>query len=532
MFRKKRSSAIFISAILVFSLVAVFMSRTVLADFQDTAKREIKKFISVVQLVQLYYVEKVDWDDAIAGGISGMLSKLDPHSVYIPPKKVKQNKENFSGRYEGIGIQFDVIDGYLTVIAPIAGSPSDRLGILSGDRIVKINGKSAVGITREEVPKKLKGPKGTTVNVTILRQGVDEPLEFTIVRDVIPITTITAEFMEDDSTGYVSINRFAATTSSELEQTLESLEAQHMKRLILDLRGNPGGYLHEAVKVAGKFLPGNELIVFTKGRSGKVDEEYYPNQFGHSKVRKFPLIVLIDNGSASASEIVAGAIQDYDRGLIVGKNSFGKGLVQKEFSLQDGSAVRITTAKYYTPSGRSIQRKYKGINLEEYYEESHDSTLNSEKKLEKRPVFHTRSGRVVYGAGGIHPDVVVAYHSGAKSPKLVGKILQKRLFFEFSKKLINRYKSYKNVRQFVKAFHLSKSQFKAFREFCRKHKIEANLEEFQKDRSYLSMRIEAEIARKLWENNGFYYVLLNHDNQFLKALTLFPQAGKLAWANN
>ncbi|RMI08709.1 MAG: S41 family peptidase, partial [Calditrichaeota bacterium] len=349
--RQRKTSVIIVSLTLLL-LAAIIMAHNSLAVLQNNREEQLKKLLKVARLADLYYVEEVNWEEAVEGAITGMLEKLDPHSVYIPPEKVKENKESFAGKYEGIGIQFDIINGYLTVIAPIPGSPSDQLGIRSGDRIIKINGESAIGLTSDEVISRLKGPRGTAVRVTIQRPGVSEPLEFTIVRDVIPISTITAHFMVDDSTGYLAINRFAAITAREVEEKLAELEAQGMKRLLLDLRGNSGGYLHEAVKVAGKFIPGHKLIVYTRGRDGRIDEEYYADQFPRKVVRSYPLIVLIDRGSASASEIVAGAIQDHDRGLIVGENSFGKGLVQKEFSLQDGSAVRITTARYYTPSGR------------------------------------------------------------------------------------------------------------------------------------------------------------------------------------
>ncbi|MCB0276051.1 MAG: PDZ domain-containing protein, partial [Calditrichaeota bacterium] len=373
------------SAIIFLVTLGAFLTHNAFADIRADMEGQIRKLVSVARLAQMYYVEEVDWDTAVEGAISGMLEKLDPHSVYIPPDKAQENKENFSGKYEGIGIQYDIIDGYLTVISPIAGSPSYKLGIKAGDRIVKIEGKSAYGIEREEVPDKLKGPKGSLVNVTIQRDGVKGYLDFDIERDEIPITTITASFMEDDSTGYIALSRFAAITAREVEEKLRELEKQNLKRLIFDLRGNSGGYLTEAVKVVGKFVKGHKIVVYTKGRSGEVDEEYFSDEFGRRMVRNYPLVVLVDRGSASAAEIVAGAIQDYDRGLIVGENSFGKGLVQKEFPLHDGSAVRVTTAKYYTPAGRCIQRDYKGKDPEEYYQEIPDSTWASEDSLKNRP---------------------------------------------------------------------------------------------------------------------------------------------------
>ena len=518
-----------IITIILLGVIAIWLQRNVVADIQTIAKQQIGKFFRVVQLVQYYYVENPDWDKAMEGAISGMLSRLDPHSVYIEPKKVKQNKESFSGHYEGIGIEFDVIDGYITVISPIAGSPSERLGIRAGDKIVKINGKSAVGISREEVPKKLKGPKGTKVNVTIVREGLDEPIELTIVRDVIPIYTVTTYFMVDDSTGYIWVNRFAATTSQETQEALDKLVQRGARRLLLDLRGNPGGYLHEAVKMAGKFIPGHHLVVETRGRDNRVDEKFFSDQWRTGPVYDFPLIILIDRGSASASEIVSGAIQDYDRGLIVGTNSFGKGLVQKEFPLSDGSAVRITTAKYYTPSGRCIQRDYKGKKVRDYYSEITDTTWYSEDSLKNRPQFRTLGGRIVYGGGGIRPDVVIKYRSYSRSPKLTNKMNVKRLFFEYATRYANEHPELKtDVETFQKKFQITQEILNEYKQFCIEKGIKVKEEDFQKDIQYISTRIKAEIARHFWEKDGYYYVILHSDNQFLEALKHFDEAKKLA----
>ena len=527
---QKRSSTILIFAIVFFSIIGFVLTHTVFADIQQNMERQIGKLVSVAKLVQMYYVEDVEWDKVTAGAITGMLGKMDPHSVYIPPKKVEENKESFSGEYEGIGIQFDIIDNYLTVIAPIVGSPSDHLGILAGDRIVKINGESAVGIAREEVPKKLKGPKGTTVDVTIQRHGIKAPLEFAITRDVIPISTITASFMVDDSTGYISVNRFAAITSREVEEKLTTLEAKGMKRLMLDLRWNSGGYLHEAVKLAGKFIKGHELIVYTKGRSQTADEDYYTDQYGRRAVRNYPLVMLINRGSASASEIVAGAIQDYDRGLLIGENSFGKGLVQKEFPLQDGSAVRITTAKYYTPSGRCIQRNYKGKSTKEYYENIPDSSWTSPDSLKHRPLFYTESGREVYGGGGIQPDIYVKNEPLSKSPQLINKILQKRVFFEFSNDYFNEHPGLKtrSMKSFSENLTITDAMSKAFKASCLSKEVAFDEKDFDNDIAYIKLRLKAEIARRIWDNDGYYFVLMSKDKQFQKALSEFEQAKRLA----
>ncbi len=533
MFRNKKIPYYVLILTFLFGAIGVFLNQNVLADYEDASRQQLDKFLRVISLVKYYYVEDVQWDKAVQGAISGLLAELDPHSVYIEPRKVEQNKEDFSGKYEGIGIEFDVIKGYITVISPIQGSPAEQLGLRSGDRIVKIDGESSIGIAQEDVPKKLKGPKGTKVEVTILRDGMDEPFNLTIIRDVIPIYTVTTKFMADDSTGYIWVNRFAATTSTEMDEALDELTGQGMKRLVMDLRGNPGGYLHEAVKLGGKFIPGHQLVVETRGRNSRVEEKFYSDQWnGTSKSYSFPLVVMIDRGSASASEIVAGAIQDYDRGVLVGTNSFGKGLVQKEFPLQDGSAVRVTTARYYTPSGRLIQRDYKGKDVTEYYKEAMDTSWTNEDSLKNRPRYHTRAGRIVYGGGGIRPDIIIPYDSYSRSPKLMNKMFEKRVFFEFAKMYATQNAKIKtNLKKFQENFQLTDAVMMEFKQYCVAQGINFTEEQFNKDRDYMAARIKSEIARHFWEKDGFYYVWLQNDNQFLEALKSFDEANRIALLN-
>ncbi len=532
MFRS-RNSAVFVIAIVLCSAVGFVLTHAVFADMRNSAQKQVNKLEDISRLVDRHYVEDINWDEAMEGAINGMLEKLDPHSVYIPAEKVKGNKENFAGKYEGIGIQFDVLDGYITVISPIPGSPAYRLGIIAGDRIVKINGESAIGISSDDVPKKLKGPKGTSVDVMIQRTGVAEELPFTIVRDEVPISTITASFMVDDSTGYIAVNRFAMITAKEVEERLVELEKQNMKRLVLDLRWNSGGYLYEAVKMAGKFISGHKKIVYTKGREGQYSdgaEDYFADQFGRKTPRDCDLVVLINRGSASAAEIVAGAIQDYDRGMIVGENSFGKGLVQKEFMLNDGSAVRITTAKYYTPSGRCIQRDYKGKEVEEYYEEISDSAwAATQDSITDRPLFYTAKGRQVYGGGGIQPDIQIRNAHKSQAPKLVNEILKHRLFFEFANDYATRHPELKSsLASFRKTFRVNRDIMNAFKKLCLRKGVKLENGLFEKDERYLQSRIKGEIARKFWENDGYYYIMLDYDTQFLRALDSFEQARELA----
>lgn len=527
---KYRSFLVILLAALIGALISN-IAQDVFADAKDAYKGHLRKFMNVIHLAQLYYVEEIDWEKAMEGAISGMLQTLDPHSIYIAKEKAEENQENFSGKYEGIGVRFEIIDGFLTVIAPIAGSPSDQLGIQSGDRIVKINGESSIGITTDEVYEKLKGPRGTSVKITISRPGVEELLEYSIIRDVIPIATVTTRFLADDSTGYVMLNRFAGTTSSEFEEALTELENQNISRLILDLRRNPGGYLHEAVKLAARFIPGHHLIVYTKGRSGRIEDEYYSDQFGTRKVREYPIVILIDQGSASASEIVAGALQDYDRALIVGKPSFGKGLVQKEFNLHDGSAVRVTTAKYYTPSGRLIQRDYKGKRVEEYYSELGESaSRDSADYAASHALYYTKIlNRPVYGGGGIQPDIEVDYRDFPKLTGTTRRILEDRLFFQFAN-TIEASPNYRldSLRQFQRDYRLSDETLKDFQKFCSGKEVEIIPADFAKDLDFIRFRLKAEIARRAWGDTGFYFVILNSDTQYLTALQHFDEAKEMA----
>lgn len=505
-------------------------------DEISAKKQNVQKINEVLGYVQNYYVDDVDWNKSMNGAIKGMLETLDPHSVYFTAEEARQNEENFQGRYEGIGIHYDVIESYLTVISVIPGSPSEEAGLMAGDRIIMIDNVSAYGINSTEVPAKLKGPKGTPVKVTVAREGFDEPIEFTLIRDEIPIFTVNTYFMADEITGYIWLNRFASTTADEVETALITLEKQGMKRLLLDLRGNGGGYLRQAVEIVGKFIDGHDLVVYTKGRLPRYDEEYFTDDFGSSIKREYPLVILIDHGSASASEIVAGAIQDYDRGLIVGTNSFGKGLVQNEFVLNDDSKLRLTVSKYYTPSGRLIQRPYKDKNIGEYYtdlnydDERLDSTKSvTDDSVKERPVYTTKGGRSVFGGGGITPDTIVVYKSYSKSPKMTQKFLQKRIFFEVAAHFANHNTHWKDrYADFLKDFKVDPDLLLALRSAAEKKNIKFSGDEFQNDEEFLKIRLKAEIARTYWGVSSYWQVFSQYDNQFQTAVKLFPESIKLA----
>ena len=500
----------------------------------DNLRDSIRKFNDVLTYTEKFYVEEVDTPKLVEEAIKGMLDQLDPHSVYIPAKQFDSIEESFRGDFEGIGIEFQVVNDTLTVVSPITGGPSEKLGIMSGDRIVKIDSEDCIGITNDEVREKLRGKTGTKVTVTIIRHGIDEGIEYEITRDKIPIYSVDTHFMYDDKIGYVSVSRFSETTYDELYEALLDLKTSGMKELILDLRGNPGGYLSQAVKIADLFINGDKKIVYTRGRRSEFDEDYYANS--PSAYEEIPIIILINRGSASASEIVAGAVQDWDRGLIVGETSFGKGLVQRQFPLFDNSALRITISKYYTPSGRSIQRGYE--NKKDYYselgerneEEGYNLTHTAEQDS-SRPEFKTSGGRTVYGGGGITPDYITK--SGNLS-NYSRDLLRKNLFYKFILKYLDKNgdsikaKYQDDLDKFRREFSFSPEQEKNFIRFAEDKGVPVVEEDLNKDKTYIFTRLKAQIARNYWKNKGWYTVILGIDTQFLKSVTLFDEAEDLA----
>jgi carboxyl-terminal processing protease len=490
----------------------------------------VKKFNDALTLVQKNYVENVNTDKLTEAAIRGMLSELDPHSVYITPEQLKRVNEDFQGSFEGIGVEFDIINDTITIVTPISGGPSEALGIQAGDKIVKINGVSSIKMSREDVPKKLRGAKGTKVNVTIYRAGVPNLLEFEITRDKIPLYSVDASFMENKEVGYVRVTRFSATTYDEFSKALTDLKSQGMKKLILDLRNNPGGYLDQAFKMASMFVPRGKKIVYTKSRIPAYNDEYLSEGGDYTDI---PLIVLVNDGSASASEIVSGAIQDWDRGLIVGENTFGKGLVQRQYDLPDGSAIRVTTSRYFTPSGRLIQKPYEGSQYKKMLndEEEGDNLYHTQDaKDTTKPEYKTMGGRTVYGGGGITPDYII------KMDTLTNYSVQLRrlnIFLEYTNNYYeankNRLKSeYPDYINFRDKFEVSESMLGDFQSLASSKGIEINSEQFNRDKDFIMISIKSILARDIWGNNGSMAVFLSIDQQFEKAMQLFPEAEKLA----
>lgn len=494
-----------------------------------------------------------DMNKVVEQSIKNMLSTLDPHSVYIEAEDSEEIQEQFEGKFQGIGIQFNIIQDTITVITPISGGPSDQLGIMSGDRIVEIDDTSAVGFSNQDVVRRLRGEKGTDVKVTIKRPRNNDPLNFNITRDDIPITTIDSHYMIDDNTGYIKINRFAATTHDEFIASVEELQEQGMERIILDLRNNPGGFLSQAIAISEEFFPKNTKLVSTQSRHSRFNSEVHSRKNG--KLKDMPVITLVNEGSASASEIVSGAIQDHDRGLVVGRRTFGKGLVQQQYELVDDSNIRVTISRYYTPSGRLIQKPFDGSSEDYAYELSSrdiDAATDANKFKEKVPDslrYSTQAGRTVYGGGGIVPDFIVQEDT-TRSPYLFNFMRLNRVDFDFvreyldknGKKFRDRWED--DYQAFRNNFTWSESDEAMFITMMEEQglemvddideptiddnnlKLTREMYDELKEINYGSMK--AELARQVWGTEYYYPIINDYLNESLKeAMNLWYEVDKL-----
>lgn len=505
----------------------------------DNVYEQVRKFSDVLNMAARNYVEEIDSQKLTEAAIKGMLNELDPHSVYIPAKEMEKVEEDFKGSFEGIGVEFDIVNDTITIVSPIVGGPSEALGILAGDKIVRIDDSTAIGLTRDRVPKKLRGQKGTVVKVHIRRTGEKDLLVFDIVRDKIPINSVDAYFMIDGTdVGYVTANRFSATTYDEIMNATQELRQRGMKKLLLDLRNNPGGYLDQAFRIADEFIPVGKKIVYTKGRRPEFDEEFRSE--GGGTLENIPLVVLINGGSASASEIVSGAVQDLDRGIVVGETSFGKGLVQRQYPLGDGSAFRLTISRYYTPSGRLIQRPYD--DKTKYYmgegrvegEEGENLTHDAEARdtsTKNRPVYKTAGGRTVYGGGGIMPDYIV---KGDTIGMLARKLRAKNLFWSVADEIMrSRGKDLRatygnDMPKFLRSFSIGDADIDRLKALAKDKEIAWDDKDYAHDDDFVRTVVKAYIGRAIFNNNGYTAVMLGIDNQAQKALTLFTEATKIA----
>jgi carboxyl-terminal processing protease len=487
------------------------------------------KINDVLSYVQEAYVDTINRSQLSDKTIEKMLEQLDPHSAYIPAEELSAANEPLEGNFEGIGIEFHIQQDTIMVVSAISGGPSDVLGIQPGDRIIKVDDKTVAGkgITNEQVFKMLRGKGGTHVKVSIKRNDNPKLIDFDITRGKIPIYSIDVAYMADAKTGYIKISRFAEPTYDEFVSALQKLEQQGMKQMILDLRGNPGGYLNAATSVADEMIDGTRLLVYTKGKA-RPRTDYKSGKKG--LFEKGKIVVLIDEGSASASEIVAGALQDWDRATIMGRRSFGKGLVQEQSAFPDGSAMRLTVARYYTPTGRCIQKPYTN-GVEAYNDEllqriKHGELFSADSvKLTDTVQYKTPSGKIVYGGGGIMPDIFVPVDSSFDSDYL-NSVLAAGLVNQFAYDYVDLHRSdlkqYRDKDDFKKRFVVN-GILQNFIEYAEKKGVKPNAEQIRHSASLIEVQLKAYIARLLWQNDGMYPILQEADVTFQKALRYINQ---------
>jgi len=513
----------------------------------DDTRDALKKLEHAFLIISQRYVEEIDSGALAENALEGMLDELDPHSVYIDEESMRRVEEDFSGGFEGIGISFEFVEGIegqdtLTVLSVIPGGPSERVGLHSGDRIIEVDQKSTIGYSSVDVQRTLKGPRGTTVEIVVVRPGNQAPLDFSIVRDRIPLYAVDVAYMIDSVTGFIKINRFSGTTHQEFRDAVQKLKSQGMQRLMLDLRGNSGGYMEMAVHLSDEFLPEGALIVSQKGRIREANASFSATSNG--LLEDEPVIVLVNEASASASEIVAGALQDHDRGLIVGRRTFGKGLVQQQSRLPDGSAMRVTIARYYTPSGRLIQTPYINGDRENYYTSKRELQVNSalmsaQEILNGAPdslLYVTSGGRTVMGGGGILPDFIIDIDTAST---FLREIINKDIANTYARMWYDREgesltSQWEDRKRFFQSFHVPEDEFQHFLEYAQVRGLRFGTQEdaydrdeVEADRSYLEARIKARLAVRLYDLEAFYPVMHPEDYTLQEALKLWSEANIL-----
>lgn len=490
---------------------------------------ELQKLREVLQHINTEYVDEVDSRELTQEAIDAILSRLDPHSAFIPAEDRELANEDLRGNFDGIGIEFNIFSDTIVVVSPLSGGPSESLGIRAGDKIVMVNGEkvAGVGITSRRVMELLKGPRGTQVEVSIVRNGSPDLHEFTIIRDRIPQNSLDVAYMVDKETGYLKISRFSATTYDEFRTALAGLKEKGMKKLILDLQSNPGGYLQMAISIADEFLEDGSKIVYTHGKNTKFDSD--ANATAAGAFEKGDLIVLVNEGSASASEIVSGALQDNDRALIVGRRTYGKGLVQTQFRLSDDSELRLTISRYYTPSGRSIQKPYED---EEAYQRDIISRYNHGEFFHADSIrfsdslrYETKGGRTVYGGGGIMPDYFVPLDTTMNSHYLnelytTTSIQEYTFTYATSNETALKAKGFQD---FYYNFNVSDAMLEEMAAVGQRNGVKPDRKELNEKRRLFQVHIKAQIARKLWGNEGYYPIMNETNEVFKQALKLFDK---------
>ena len=542
---------------ILLAIVAIFSLLAVQAQSFTINPEMVRKVQAAEFFISHFYVDSLAEDKVVDSAIEGMLKQLDPHSTYIKAKDVERSVENLNGSFEGIGVQFNMIEDTLVVIQPVSGGPSERKGIIAGDRIVLVNDTSIAGVkmSRDEIMRRLRGPKGSKVRLGILRQGVKGINEFVIVRDKIPVHTLDASYMIDSTTGYVKLSSFGQTTHDEFMTAVNDMKEKGMKRLVLDLQGNGGGYLQSAVEVSNEFLPSGEMIVYTDGRAIQ-RQEYRAN--GHGSLKDLEVVVLVDSYTASAAEIVSGAIQDNDRGTIVGRRTFSKGLVQRPFELPDKSVIRLTTAHYYSPSGRCIQKPYKMGGKKEYDDDinlrlkSGELTANFNRLLrgetlpesERDSVYLREDSlfkslfpdslkyktnhkqRTVYGGGGIMPDVYVPLDT-LQYTQLYRQMSAKSCILNTSLKYMDKHR--KSLKKTYKTFEEFRSQFEVPQDMIdhllmetQKAKIEYKEEDLQNTLPQVKLTLKGLLARDLWDMSEYYQIVNPETDIYQAGLKVLP----------
>ena len=521
------SAAVFVIALC--ALVGGLFGRAALVA-QDQIPEQYKVFAAALSAIEANYVGDVPSDRLVYSAITGMLQTLDPHSSFMDPRSFAQMRERQEGRYYGLGISINVVDGDVTVFNVFEASPAYQKGLRRGDVIAKIEGEDAKGWTSEQAVRKLRGPKGTAVNISLRRAAYDGLIDLAVTRDEVHIPTVPAAVMLDSATGYIKLQDFGENTDQELGRALRELTQKGMKRLVLDLRGNPGGALDQAIRVSNRFLPKGNLIVYTRGRVPNSDQDYRATE--SSDYLSVPMVTLVNRTSASASEIVAGALQDHDRSLIVGETTFGKALVQSVYRLSQGAGAAITTARYYTPSGRLIQRPWDG-SFDEYltyvYREQDPNKAHRAEDLK-----YTDAGRKVYGGGGIEPDRRFEGPEDGFNPTRFGRSIAARNLFDvyaqqFSRKGDTRItsRSSSQPRELGPDFEVTEAMLGEFKQLVQKSPIPFDEAAWQKDVEFIRAMIHREIDVDLFGVAAAHQNVAKRDPQLQFALGLFPEAQQL-----
>lgn len=531
--KKSTSSQIGLPLVLCLGLAAgIFIGASFNTRKSTTdVNKDVQKLREVLTQIKDDYVDTINTSALVDDAIQHLLNKLDPHSSYIPSTDRIAANEDLRGNFDGIGVEFNIFEDTIVVVSPLSGGPSEAVGVQSGDKIVKVDGKvlAGVGVTSPDVMKALKGPKGSEVKVTILRQ--QKEIDFTIIRDKIPQFSLDVSYMADKQTGYIKINRFAATTYDEFHEALAKLKDQGMTKLILDLQGNPGGYMNMAIDIADEFLPTGKVIVSQKGKEKKYNAEAVSTNRGDFETGD--VVVLVNEGSASASEILAGALQDNDRALIVGRRSFGKGLVQSPFELSDGSELRLTISRYYTPSGRSIQKPYGDD--EEYSRDiisryNHGEFFHSDSiRFNDSLKYLTLAGRTVYGGGGIMPDYFVPLDTSLNSHYL-NELYNATAIQEFSFEYAGNHKQdleKMGFESYHKNFVVNDQMLNELATIGKRNKVKPDYNELRVKKKLFQVHVKAQIARKIWGNSGFYPIMNETNEIFLQSLKAFEKIPEL-----